>query len=135
MIARARHPNGFDQALLAKMSKIAGAGIGWAIVMVSEITTGDHSKRADSRKRPRLRSAQGVLAVAITHQLTLQASRQFEIACERLAQIRGAVSRLAIALWPACIVAGISTVLVGIRLPRVTWTAPERARVLIIATS
>jgi len=57
MLARAGHPNGFDQPLLAKMSKIARAWIGWTIVMISEITTGDHSKRADGGERPRLRTA------------------------------------------------------------------------------
>jgi len=57
MLARARHPNGLDQPLLAQMSKIARARIGWPIVMISEITTGDHSKRTDRRERPRLRPA------------------------------------------------------------------------------
>jgi hypothetical protein len=56
------------------------------------------------------------------------------MARERLARIERAARWLAVAIRPACIVAGISAVLFGIRLPRVAWTAAEGARVIVIAT-
>ena len=115
------------------MSKIAGAWIGWAIVMISEITTGDHSKRTDGRERPRLGAAQGVLAVTVAHDLPLESARQLEIARERLARIERAVACVALAIRPASIVAGISAAFAVIQLPRITWTAAERSRVVIAA--
>jgi hypothetical protein len=52
LVAVPGHPNGRDQATLAKVPQIAGAGIGRAIVVVPEVTTGDHSKGAHGRQRP-----------------------------------------------------------------------------------
>ena len=57
MVAMAGHADGLDQPLLSKMSEVARPWIGRAIVVVPEITTGDHSKRADGRERARLGSA------------------------------------------------------------------------------
>jgi hypothetical protein len=57
MVTRTRDANRLDQPLLAQAPKIPGARIGQSIVMVPEITTGDHPKRADSCKRARFRSA------------------------------------------------------------------------------
>ena len=56
-------------------------------MVISEITAGDHSKRADGRQRPRFRTASGVLAIAVAHDLALQSTWQFEIAGQRLARI------------------------------------------------
>jgi len=57
--------------LLAEVSEIARARIRWTIVVIAEITTGDHPKRADRRKRSRLGPAQRVLAIAIADDLSL----------------------------------------------------------------
>jgi hypothetical protein len=51
------HPDGLDQPLLAKVSQVARAWIGRSIVVIPEITTGDHSKRTNGRERTRLRAA------------------------------------------------------------------------------
>jgi hypothetical protein len=133
MVARTGHPNGFDQPLLAKMSKIARAWIGRTIVMISEITTGDHSKRTDGGERPRLRAAQGVLAIAVADDLSLRSTRQFQIAREWLARIDRAVSCVALAFGPPRIVTRISGWVVGIRLARVAWTPAQCSRVTVIA--
>jgi hypothetical protein len=57
MIAIPRHTDGLDQPLLAKVPEVARAWISRAIVVVPEITTGDHSKRANGRQRAGLRAA------------------------------------------------------------------------------
>ena len=57
MVAMTGHADGLDQPLLSKMSKVARPWIGSAIVVVPEITTGDHSKGADGRERARLGAA------------------------------------------------------------------------------
>jgi MFS family permease len=76
MVARAGYPTRLDQPLLAEMSKVARSWIGRTIVAVSEITTGDHSKRADGCECSRFRTAQRVLAITIVHDLALASSRQ-----------------------------------------------------------
>src|SRR5258708_38704215 len=102
-------------------------------MVISEITTGDHSNRTDGRQRARLRAAQRVLAIAVAHHLSLQPARQVEIARERLARIERALRRLALAFRPTCIVAWIVAVFIAIRLARVAWTAAEYSRVVVIA--
>ena len=56
-------------------------------MVVAEITTGDHSKRADGRERPRFRAAQRVLAIAVANDLALESARQIEVAREGLARV------------------------------------------------
>src|SRR6266542_2921537 len=108
------------------MAQIAGARIGWTTALISEITTGDHSKRADGRKCACLRAAQGVLAIAVAHDLSLPPTRQIEVARKRVAGIEGALRRLAVAISRACIVAWIASA-------RIAWTAAECSRVVVIA--
>jgi hypothetical protein len=107
------------------MPQIARARIGCAAVVISKITTGDHPKRTNRRQRPRLRAAQRVLAIAISHDLALQTARQVQTACERLTWIDRAARRIALAIRPAGVITGILAVLVGIRLARITWAAAE----------
>ena len=57
VIAITGHADGLDQPLLAKMPEVAGPWVGRPVVVVPEITTGDHSKRTDGRQRARLRAA------------------------------------------------------------------------------
>jgi hypothetical protein len=98
-------------------------------MMISEITTGDHSKRADGRKRACLRTAQRVLVIAVAHEFPIDSARQVEVTRERLTRIKCAVRPPAI--WPARLISRIAAVITGIRLPRVAWTAAEVARVII----
>src|SRR5207244_3410203 len=80
------------------------AWIGWTIVEISKITTGDHSKRTDGRERARLRAAQCVFTVAVAHDLSLHAAGQVDTARERLTRIDRVVWRLTIPIGPARIV-------------------------------
>src|SRR5882724_10337645 len=64
VIARAGHADGLDEALLTQVPKVARSRISRSIVVFSEITTGDHSKRADGCERSRFRAAQRVLAIS-----------------------------------------------------------------------
>jgi hypothetical protein len=54
MVAMTGHADGLDQALFAEVAQVARPWVGGAIIMVPEITTGDHSKGADGRERARL---------------------------------------------------------------------------------
>ena len=54
MLARTGHPNHFHQALLTEMPQVTRPRIERTIMMVSEITTGDHSKGTDRCQRARL---------------------------------------------------------------------------------
>jgi hypothetical protein len=103
-------------------------------VVVSEITTGDHSKRADDRKGSRFGSAQRVLTIAVAHDLSLQSPRQIEVPCEHVAWIGVALARITVALVPARAASRIFAVLVVVRLPRiVTRTSTKLTRVVVIA--
>ena len=84
--------------------------------MITKITTGDHPKRADGRERPRLGAAQRVLTVAVPYDFPFQSSRQVEIARERFARIERAIGRLAVAVRPARLVAGIRITRVEIHI-------------------
>jgi hypothetical protein len=53
MVAVAGHADGLDQTLLSEVSKVARTRIGRSIVLVPEITTGDHSKGSNGGQRPR----------------------------------------------------------------------------------
>jgi hypothetical protein len=53
----AGHADGLDQPFFSKVPEVTGPWVGSPIVVVLEITTGDHSKGADGRERARLRSA------------------------------------------------------------------------------
>jgi hypothetical protein len=57
VIAIPGHADGLDQTLFAKVPEVARAWISRAIVVVSQVTTGDHSKGADRRQRARFGSA------------------------------------------------------------------------------
>src|SRR6266511_1519719 len=102
-------------------------------MMVSEITTGDHSEGADGRQRPRLRAAQRVFAIAVAHEFPFESARQVEITRKRLPGIEGAISRLTVALGPARVLARIAAVLAGVRFARITRTTAEFSRVVVIA--
>jgi len=85
-------------------------------VVVSEITTGDHSKRTDSCERSRFRTTQRVLAIANAHDLALPPSRQVQVVGEDVTRIM-----TALAVGPAFVVS-IAEILIAIpRVIEVTW--------------
>jgi hypothetical protein len=58
---------------------------------------------------------QGVLAIAIAHELAFESARQVEVTNTRLARIESSVPRLAVALGPAVVVTQIAVVFARIR--------------------
>jgi hypothetical protein len=102
--------------LLAQVPQITRTRIERSIAVVAQITTGDHSERADGRERSWFRAAQRVLAIAVADDLALVSTRQVQIA-------RGRVTRIAVALRTARAVARVVSVV--IRLPGVARTATE----------
>ncbi len=115
------------------MAQVSKASVGGSIIVVSEVTTGDHSKGADGRERPRFGAAKCVFAVTIANDLPLRATRQMNMSRER---ISWAPIALPIAVRPARIVVPIASVVFrfGV-LPIVPWTAAERPHVGIITTA
>jgi hypothetical protein len=128
MVAITWHTNGLDQPLLAEMPQVARSGIGRPLAMVRQITTRDNPKRTDGRERPRFRAAQGVLAVAIANDLTLESSWQIEITCERVARVVVALTCVTVALRSA------SGVIAIVRLWRSIGSAtPVDSTALVVA--
>ena len=90
--------------LFAQVSQVARAWIGRAPIVVSEITTGDHSECANGRQRARLGAAQGVFAIAVANALALWSARQVDVTGERIRDLAIALSIVAISVGPAGIV-------------------------------
>jgi len=107
MVAVSGHARGLDQPLFAQVSQVAGPWISRAPIVVSEITTGDHSKCTDGRERPRFGAAQGVLAIAVVNELTLRSARQVNMSAECIRDLAIAFSIVAISVGPAGIVIAI----------------------------
>ena len=118
-VARTRHADRFDQALLTEVSEIARARIRWRFVVIAQITTGDHPKRADRRERSRLGPTHRVLAIAIADDLSLQTAWQVDIVREHVSRIDVALAGVPIPLVPARAISGIVAPLVSGRLPRI----------------
>ena len=116
VLARAWHSHGLNQALFPQAPQIAGSRIERVIMVITEITTGDHSKRADGRQRPRLGPAERVLAVAIADEFALRAAGEIQVPREWLARVRRTVPRVVLAIRPARNVTGIVSSVDRIRL-------------------
>ncbi|PYQ78897.1 MAG: hypothetical protein DMG03_27255 [Acidobacteria bacterium] len=86
--------------MFAQVPQVTGSRIERSIAVISEITTGDHSKNANRCERPRFGTAQGVRAIPVAYDLALASARQIQIA-------REGVSRIPIAVRPAFLVARI----------------------------
>jgi hypothetical protein len=110
MVAVPGHSRGLDQPLFAQVSQVAGPWISGAPIVVSEITTGDHSEGTNGRERPGLGAAQGVLAIAVVNELALRPARQMNMAAECIRNLAIAFSILAISVGPAGIVIAIRSV-------------------------
>jgi hypothetical protein len=125
VVARAGHADGLDEALLTQVPKVARSPISWPIVVVPEITTGDHSKRADGCEGSRFRATQRVLTITVVHDLALASSRQVQVAGKDIA---GSVAPLAVG--PARIITWIVSLLAAVRLPRIAGTPREIASIV-----
>jgi hypothetical protein len=112
MVAVPGHARGLDQPLFAQVSQVAGPWISRAPIMVSEITTGDHSECTNGREHPRFGTAQGVFAIAVVNELALRPARQVHVAREPVAGLSIAFTTVAIAVDPAGIVVAVSRVLI-----------------------
>jgi hypothetical protein len=110
MIAVSGHARGLDQPLFAQVSQVARPGISWAPIVVSEITTGDHSECTDGRERPGFRAAQGVFAIAAVNDLALWSARQVNMSAECIRDLAVAFSIVAIAVSPARIAVAVPPV-------------------------
>jgi hypothetical protein len=84
MVAVSGHARRLDQPLFAQVSQVTGPWISRAPIVVSQITTGDHSECANGRERSRFGAAQGVFAIAVANQLALRSAGQVHVACERV---------------------------------------------------
>ena len=56
-------------------------------MVVSEITTGDHSECTDGRQRAHLRAAQRVFAIAVANDLAIEPARQVEFPREHVSRV------------------------------------------------
>jgi hypothetical protein len=110
MVAVPGHSGGLDQPLFAQVSQVAGPWISGAPIVVSEITTGDHSKCTNGRERPGFGAAQGVLAIAVVNELALWSARQVNMSAEGIRDVAVAFSIVAIPVGPAGIVIAIRSV-------------------------
>ena len=82
-VAPAVQPHGGDQPLFAEMPKIALPGICGSVEVVSQIARGHDPKGENRRERARLRTPEGVLAIArVVDDFTLAPPGQIEIAHE-----------------------------------------------------
>jgi hypothetical protein len=109
MVAVSGHARGLDQPLFAQVPQVAGPWISRAPIVVSEITTGDHSECTDGRERPRFGTAQGVLAIAVMNQFALWSTWQVNVAGEWIRDLAIAFSIVAVAVGPAGIVIAVTS--------------------------
>jgi hypothetical protein len=118
--------------LLAEVSQIARARIRWTVVVIAEITTGDHPKRTDGCERSRFGPTQCVVAIAMADDLPLQTAWQVEVAREHSARIDLPLARIPVPLVPARAVSRVFAALVAVRLPRIVpWISIKLARVVV----
>jgi hypothetical protein len=95
--------------LFAQVSQVAGPWISRAPIVVSEITTRDHSKRTNGRERPGFGAAQGVFALAVVNELALWSARQLNMSAECIRHLAIAFSIVTISIGPARIVVAASS--------------------------
>ena len=61
--------------------------------MIAEVTTGDHSKRTDSRERSRFRSTQSVFAIAVADNAPFGSAGQTQVPREDVPEMAAAFAR------------------------------------------
>jgi hypothetical protein len=130
LVAVSRYASGLYQTRLAKVPEVTGTRIRHPTVVVSKVTTGDHSKGADGGQRARFRAAEHVLAIAVTNQLSLESTRQVEMPREWVAGLAIALAGVAVACAPARIRRAVAAAVFR-ALPLVPWTPTERPRIVL----
>jgi hypothetical protein len=95
--------------LFAQVSKVAGPWISRAPIVVSEVTTGDHSECTNGGERPGFGAAQDVFAIPVVNELALWSARQVNVARECVWDVAIALSIVAISVGPAGIVIALSS--------------------------
>jgi hypothetical protein len=95
--------------LFTQVSQVTRPGISRAPVVVSEITTGDHSECTHGRERSRFGAAQGVFASAVVNELALWSARQVNVSAECIRDLAIAFSIVTVAIGPAGIVVAVSS--------------------------
>jgi hypothetical protein len=115
---------------------LEGAEIVAISARISQIPVGHHSKRTDGCERPRLRSVQRVVAVAIAHELAVWTVWQVEPSAEDVSRIDSAIfmpiPRVAVAFVTRVIVATADVVL---RLRGQPTAAASEGEVLLLAVA
>src|SRR5262245_17636982 len=101
------HGNALNQPLLSQMTKVGVAPVHGGIPHVAEIALRDDAKGAHGGERPALRSAQAILATAITHELAFRTARQIQIAREHIAWIPSVRVVVAIAFAHTAVFAAV----------------------------
>jgi hypothetical protein len=77
--------------------------------VVAEVTTGDHSERANGRQRSRFGATQRVLAISIVHQLAIASAWQAKVARERVPDLAIAFACVPVAVGPTGIALAVSS--------------------------
>jgi hypothetical protein len=131
VLARTRHAGDLDEPLLAQVAQVARPRIERAIVPVAEITTGDHSKRADRRERARFRATQRVLAIAFPHSLALGSAWQVEMPREDVAWIRVARPVVPVAFGRSPVVSGVAVTVSVERLTCIVSLSVDAWRIVL----
>jgi hypothetical protein len=134
MVAVAGHASSLDQPLLTQVTKVARAEVRAAAVVVSEVTTGDHSEGSDGGQVARLGATQGVDAVAVSNTLALGTAREIDMSRELVVSFAGTLRSLAIPLRPSRVLT-IARVLVAALTVVLASTAAERSRIVIVAVT
>jgi hypothetical protein len=83
--------------LFTEVAKVAGAWISRAAMTVPEVTTGDHSKGADSGERARLGATKRVFEIAVANELALRSAREVYLPRERVMRSTIWISSVAVA--------------------------------------
>jgi hypothetical protein len=102
--------------------------------MVSQVTTGDHSERANGGQGARFGAPQRVLAIAVTNELALRSARQVYVPREGVTRLVIALSSVAVALSPAGVVIAVSPPPIR-PVPFVPGTAAQRPCIVAIAVA
>jgi hypothetical protein len=96
VIARAGDACSLDQPLLAQVAQVARAWVHGRAAGVEEITTGDHSERADGCEGTGLGTPQRVLAATgVVHDFAFQPARQVHMPLEYISRWTVAVTLMA----------------------------------------
>ena len=97
------------------MAQIPGPWVTMPAMIVAKVTTRDHPKRTDGRKRARFRPAQRVGAVAVTQKFPLWATRQIDMPREYITSVVVALTRVALALPATNVITPVPGITVCLR--------------------